>query len=123
MESQKDPKSSPVVLWLNGGPGCSSLDGFLTEHGPFLVSGKQLSSQEKEREGALPKGKGQGKGRKGLLSFSQKCALFLSLSLSVPSALCLHPVGSWDLISRVFSPQVQPDGVTLEYNPYSWNLV
>uniref|UniRef100_A0AAA9TKK5 Carboxypeptidase n=1 Tax=Bos taurus TaxID=9913 RepID=A0AAA9TKK5_BOVIN len=54
VESQKDPKSSPVVLWLNGGPGCSSLDGLLTEHGPFLI---------------------------------------------------------------------QPDGVTLEYNPYSWNLI
>uniref|UniRef100_A0A8W4FRL8 Carboxypeptidase n=1 Tax=Sus scrofa TaxID=9823 RepID=A0A8W4FRL8_PIG len=54
VESQKDPKSSPVVLWLNGGPGCSSLDGLLTEHGPFLV---------------------------------------------------------------------QPDGATLEYNPYSWNLI
>uniref|UniRef100_A0A8C4N0B3 Carboxypeptidase n=1 Tax=Equus asinus TaxID=9793 RepID=A0A8C4N0B3_EQUAS len=54
VESQKDPKSSPVVLWLNGGPGCSSLDGLLTEHGPFLI---------------------------------------------------------------------QPDGTTLEYNPYSWNLI
>ncbi|XP_057558545.1 lysosomal protective protein isoform X2 [Hippopotamus amphibius kiboko] len=54
VESQKDPKSSPVVLWLNGGPGCSSLDGLLTEHGPFLI---------------------------------------------------------------------QPDGATLEYNPYSWNLI
>lgn len=38
VESMNKPESDPVVLWMNGGPGCSSMDGMLYENGPFRVS-------------------------------------------------------------------------------------
>jgi cathepsin A (carboxypeptidase C) len=40
-ESQGDWKTDPLIIWFNGGPGCSSLLAFATENGPYQMSAGQ----------------------------------------------------------------------------------
>eukprot|EP00933_Yihiella_yeosuensis_P005917 TRINITY_DN110528_c0_g1_i1.p1 TRINITY_DN110528_c0_g1~~TRINITY_DN110528_c0_g1_i1.p1 ORF type:complete len:572 (+),score=100.70 TRINITY_DN110528_c0_g1_i1:62-1777(+) len=38
VESQKNPEKDPLIWWMNGGPGASSLAGLFSETGPLLLN-------------------------------------------------------------------------------------
>jgi carboxypeptidase C (cathepsin A) len=47
-EAQNNSPDAPVLIWFNGGPGCSSMLGFMQENGPFRIESGGTKFHESE---------------------------------------------------------------------------
>ena len=43
--SEKEPATDPLIVWLNGGPGASSMFGMMTEIGPLRLSASSMATE------------------------------------------------------------------------------
>ncbi|CAH0020958.1 unnamed protein product [Clonostachys rhizophaga] len=47
-EAKEDPENAPLSIWMNGGPGSSSMPGLFNEHGPCYINNDSNSTRPSE---------------------------------------------------------------------------
>ena len=47
-EAKEDPENAPLSIWMNGGPGSSSMTGLFNEHGPCYINEDSNSTRPNE---------------------------------------------------------------------------
>jgi carboxypeptidase C (cathepsin A) len=48
VEAAENAADAPLIIWFNGGPGCSSMLGWAQEHGPFVMESGGSEFHENE---------------------------------------------------------------------------
>lgn len=46
VQSAQDTVNDPLIIWFNGGPGCSSMLAFMQEHGPYVIDNGKTDFRE-----------------------------------------------------------------------------
>lgn len=47
-EAKEDPENAPLSIWMNGGPGSSSMPGLFNENGPCYINSDSNSTRPSE---------------------------------------------------------------------------
>jgi carboxypeptidase C (cathepsin A) len=121
-EARNNPKSSPLTVWLNGGPGSDSLIGLFQEHGPCNVT-EDLKTQLNpwswnEHSNMLYLSQPVGVGFSYETTRSDANGKYSLVDPDTTNTTEAAAVGAWHILQAFLelSPQLDPDITNFTFN-------